>query len=242
MSTRYVITFVTILTTVVAILLAGYRELTKAQAELNAEIFNKRAILSAVGDYLGEGKTVDDLSDEEVINIFDQQMKQIVLDMSGQPIDGEMADDIDMAKERKKPEAQRRLPLYVYNHDGQDYYIVSVRGAGLWDAIWGNIALKSDLNTIVGAAFDHAGETPGLGAEIKDNPAFPAQFKGKEIYENGQYVSVTVRKGGAQDPAHEVDAISGATVTSNGVTKMLYEGIKNYEPYFKTLRQSSSSK
>ena len=242
MSTRYVITFVTILTAVVAVLLTGFRQATKAQADLNEEIFNKRAILSAVEDYLGEGVTVADLSDDDVINIFDKQVEQVALDMTGQTLDGTMAEDIDMAKERKKPEAERQLPLYVYNQDGENYYILSVRGAGLWDAIWGNIALKSDLNTIVGVAFDHAGETPGLGAEIKDNPAFPAQFKGKELYtESGQYISVLVRKGGAKDPKHEVDAISGATVTCDGVTDMLFEGIKYYEPYFNSIRQSKTS-
>lgn len=240
MSTRYVITFVVIMTTVVAVLLTGFRQATKAQAELNEEIFNKRAILSAVGDYLGEGKTVAGLSDDEVMNIFETQVEQKVLNMNGQEVDGMMADDVDMAKEKKKPEAERVLPLYIYGQGSDQYYILSIRGTGLWDAIWGNIALKNDLNTIVGATFDHAGETPGLGAEIKDNPAFPAQFKGKEIYnDNGQYVSITVRKGGAKDPEHEVDAITGATVTCDGVSDMLYDGIKNYEPYFKQVKQSS---
>ena len=112
---------------------------------------------------------------------------------------------------------------------------------GLWDAIWGYIALQSDMKTIVGAAFDHAGETPGLGAEIKDNPTFPARFKGKEIYtEGGKYVSVGVIKGGARDPKHEVDGISGATVTADGVSKMLYDGIKYYEPYFKSIHKSNN--
>ncbi|PHN06638.1 NADH:ubiquinone reductase (Na(+)-transporting) subunit C [Flavilitoribacter nigricans] len=240
MSTRYVITFVTIMTAIVAVLLTGFRQATKAQAELNEDIFNKRAILSAVEDYLGEGVTVASLTDDAVMNIFQTQVEQVVVDASGQVVDGMMADDIDMAKEKKKPEPQRKFPLYIYSEGGSKYYILAVRGTGLWDAIWGNIALKSDLNTVVGATFDHAGETPGLGAEIKDNPAFPAQFKGKEIYtDNGRYVSITVRKGGARDPEHEVDAITGATVTSDGVSDMLYDGIKNYEPYFDKVKQSS---
>lgn len=239
MSTRYVITFVTIMTAIVAVLLTGFRQATKAQAELNEEIFNKRAILSAVEDYLGEGVTVASLSDEDVINIFETQVEQKVLNMNGQEVEGMVADDVDMAKEKKKPESERKLPLYIFDQSGDKYYILSIRGTGLWDAIWGNIALKSDLNTVVGATFDHAGETPGLGAEIKDNPAFPAQFKGKEIYnDQGRYVSVTVRKGGARDPEHEVDGITGATVTADGVSDMLYDGIKNYEPYFKKVKQS----
>lgn len=236
-STRYVVTFVLILTASVAVLLAGFREVTKAGAERNEDIFNKRAILLAVEDYLGDGTKVDDLSDEEVLNIFENKVQQVTLNAQGQPVDGVKAEDIEMAKEKKKPVSDRKLPLFIYENGGDKYYIVSVRGKGLWDEIWGNIALKSDINTIAGAAFDHKGETPGLGAEIKDNPSFAAQFKGKKIYDdNGKYVSVDVRKGGAVDPEHDVDAISGATVTGNGVTEMLYDGIKAYEPYFKTLK------
>jgi Na+-transporting NADH:ubiquinone oxidoreductase subunit C len=218
-------------------MLTGLREVTMSRALLNEEIFNKRAVLAAVEDYLPEGKTVDDLSDQEVLELFDRQVEQLVVNMDGEIVEGVKAEDIDMAKERKKTEAERRLPLFIYNQGGEKYYIISVRGNGLWDEIWGYIALESDLNTIAGASFDHAGETPGLGAEIKDNPAFSEQFKGKKIYEEGDYVSVAVMKGGARDPEHEVDAISGATVTSNGVSEMLYRGIRYYQPYFEQIRQ-----
>jgi Na+-transporting NADH:ubiquinone oxidoreductase subunit C len=91
------------------------------------------------------------------------------------------------------------------------------------------------MNTIVGASFDHAGETPGLGAEIKDNPKFSANFVGKKIFdEEGEYVSITARKGGAKDPMHDVDGITGATVTADGVTKMMKSGVIKYLPYLKT--------
>ncbi|HMQ47310.1 MAG TPA: FMN-binding protein [Saprospiraceae bacterium] len=239
MNTRYVIGFVFILTASVAVILTGLRQATEEQAAINEEIFNKRAILSALNDYLGEGVTVKSLSDQEVLAKF-ESMERLVLDMEGNIVEKD-ADDIDMAKERKKPEAERQLPLYVYEYNGEKFYIISVRGNGLWDEIWGNIALKSDLNTIAGAAFDHKGETPGLGAEIKDNPSFPNAFKGKMIYDDGTYVSVVVRKGGAKNPEHEIDAISGATVTSDGVTEMLYRGIQYYEPYFDKIRQSNGT-
>jgi Na+-transporting NADH:ubiquinone oxidoreductase subunit C len=230
-STKYVIGFILILTATVAVALTGLREATKKQSIINEEIFNKRAVLSAVEDYLGEGvESVSQLSDEEVMAMF-EKMEQPVLDMDGNVIEGVKAEKIDMAKERKKPEAERRLPLYIYEQGGEKFYILSVRGNGLWDEIWGNVALKSDANTVAGAAFDHKGETPGLGAEIKDNPSFAAQFAGKQIYDEGEYVSIKVRKGGARDPQHEVDGISGATVTADGVSEMLYRGIKYYEPF-----------
>lgn len=237
-STRYIVVFILILTSLVAVLLTGIREVTKEQAAINEEIFNKRAILAAVENNLPDGKTVKDLDDQEVLDIFNEKVEQKVVDMEGNELDGVMAEDVDMAKERKKPEAERRLPLFIYSNDGQTDYIVSVRGNGLWDEIWGNIALESDLNTIAGVAFDHKAETPGLGAEIKDNVSWGRQFIGKKIYDSeGEYVSVLVKKGGAEKGnPHQVDAISGATVTSNGVTEMLYRGIKYYMPYIKELR------
>lgn len=238
-STKYVVIFILILTAAVAVSLTGLREATKEQSATNEDIFNKRAILTAVQDYLPNGQKVADLTDEQVLELF-AQMNQPVVDMEGNIIEGVKAESIDMAKERKKPEAERRLPVYVYEQDGQKFYILSVRGNGLWDEIWGSVALKSDLNTIAGATFDHKGETPGLGAEIKDNPLFAKQFEGKEIYESdGDYVSIKVRKGGARDPKHEVDGISGATVTADGVSEMLYRGLQYYQPYIDKVKQQS---
>ncbi len=236
-----VLIFVSLLTAVVAIALTGLREVTKPTSDLNEAIFNKRAILSAVEDYLPDGQTVKGLSDQEVLNIFESKVQQITLNMEGEQVDDVMAENVDMAKERKKPEPQRLLPLYIYSHGGKQFYIVSVRGNGLWDEIWGNIALESDLNTIAGAAFDHKAETPGLGAEIKDNPSFPAMFEGKKIYDGEEYVSVDLVKGGVKKPKHQVDVISGATVTSDGVAEMLYRGIKYYEPYFEKLKSEGKA-
>ena len=246
-STNYIVGFVAVMTTIVAIVLTALFLGLKDKSDTNAAIFNKRAILSAVKSQLG-GKDPQELSDEEVLDIFSKQVKQVVLDMSGNEVaademksrgyKGGLAEDIDMNKEKKKPEADRLLPLYIFDTGKNKVYILSVRGNGLWDEIWGNIALDSDLNTVVGAAFDHKGETPGLGAEIKDNPSFPNMFKGKKIYDNsGKYVSITAVKGGTtKEDIHEIDVISGATVTSNGVSEMMKRGIKYYEPYFNKLQ------
>lgn len=241
-SNSYILIFVTILTLSVAVVLGGLREVTKDKAAQNEDIFNKRAILSSIETKLGDGVEVKKLSDEEVLELFGpDNMEQIVLNMSGEVLDGMQAEDVDMAKERKKPEAERVLPVYIYKGGSENVYILTVRGNGLWDEIWGNIALESDLNTIAGAAFDHTGETPGLGAEIKDNPRFSANFRGKKIYNGNELVSITVRKGGAKDPVHDVDGISGATVTADGVTEMLDRGLKYYEPYLETIRQGGTS-
>jgi Na+-transporting NADH:ubiquinone oxidoreductase subunit C len=220
---------------VVALVLSLLATGLKPIHDRNEAIYNKKAILSAIESNLDAKASA--LSDDQVQQIFDEKIEQVVVDMQGNVVDGLKAEDIDMAKEKKKPEAERKLPVYVYNGSSGKLYIVAVRGSGLWDEIWGSIAIEDDFNTIAGAAFDHTGETPGLGAEIKDNPKFPAQFVGKELYEDGKYVSVDVKKGGIKRPAHEVDAISGATITSNGVGEMLDRGIQYYEPYFKKLKQ-----
>lgn len=241
-SNTYILTFVTILTITVAVVLGGLREVTKEKAAQNEDIFNKRAILSSIETKLGDDVKVKKLTDEEVLELFSPaNMDQVVLDMEGNILDGMMAQNIDMAVERKKEESERKLPLYIYKGGAEKVYILSVRGNGLWDEIWGNIALEGDLSTIAGAAFDHKGETPGLGAEIKDNPRFSLSFRGKKIYNEGELVGINVRKGGAKDPVHEVDGISGATVTGDGVSEMLERGLKYYAPYLSQLRQGGTS-
>ncbi|MCB0687506.1 MAG: NADH:ubiquinone reductase (Na(+)-transporting) subunit C [Saprospiraceae bacterium] len=235
-STRYIITFVAVLTMVVALVLSLLATGLKPIHDRNEAIYNKKAILSAINAYLDEKPA--NMSAAQVQKIFDDQIQQEVVDMKGNVIEGLKAEDIDMAKEKKKPLAEQRLPVYIYNSPEGKVYIVSVRGSGLWDEIWGSIALKNDFNTIVGATFDHKGETPGLGAEIKDNPKFPEQFIGKTINdESGNYVSIDVVKGGIKEMAHQVDAISGATITSKGVAEMLDRGLEYYQPFFENQKK-----
>lgn len=116
----------------------------------------------------------------------------------------------------------------------QVFYIIPVRGKGLWGPIWGYIALEGDMNTVYGVSFGHKSETPGLGAEI-ETVKFQQQFNGKKIFDqDGDFVSIKAVKGGAlPDNIHGVDAVSGATITSDGVTEMFRRTLSNYIPYFK---------
>lgn len=131
-----------------------------------------------------------------------------------------------------------KLPMYVCKKDnGEMIYIVPVRGAGLWGDIWGNVALKNDLNTIEGVIFDHESETPGLGSKIVDE-AFIKLFNGKQIFNNNdEFVSVKVEKRATADNPHAVDALSGATLTSNGVSSMIEDCLQFYLPHFKILKK-----
>lgn len=241
-SNKKIISFVLIMCVIVAGILAAMVQVTGPMAKKNEEIFNKRAILKAVETKLGD-KKVADYSDQEILDLFENKMEQKVIKTDGELVESSdlRAEDIDMAKERKKVESDRRLPLFIYNGDKSKNYILAVRGNGLWDEIWGYIALESDLSTIAGATFDHKGETPGLGAEIKDNPNFAENFVGKKIYnDSGKYVSVKVQKGGADpDNLYAVDGISGATVTADGVGEMLKRGIKYYDNYFEAYKATN---
>lgn len=241
MSTTKIYLFVGIMTVVVATLLTGLRNLTAGQAEINEKVFNKRAILKSLAD--GLDGDLDVMTDEEVQAVFNDNVQQYVVKLNGTVVEDMVAEDIKMKKEVKKADGDRNLPLFVYSNptSGKTYYITAVRGKGLWDEIWGSIALEEDFKTIAGVSFDHAAETPGLGAEIKDNAAWVSQFTGKSIYNDaGEFVSILVRKGGAiPGNPHQVDAITGATITGDGVTKMLEKGLVQYEPYFATLRASN---
>ena len=147
------------------------------------------------------------------------------------------------AKELKKEYSDQHFPLYVAEIDSEKFYIIELRGVGLWDAIWGYMSLKSDFNTINGVSFDHKGETAGLGAEITKD-WFKDSFVNEKVFnENGDLVGITVLKGN-NDPNntdkddHEVDAISGSTITGDGVTDMIIERLNNYLPYLKKLNSA----
>lgn len=171
---------------------------------------------------------------------FDQYItKQIVLNNKGEVVTDKIkAFDIDLKKELDKMKtgksAEQLFPLFICNKDGKSFYIIPVRGKGLWGPIWGYISLESDMNTVYGVSFGHKGETPGLGAEI-ETEKFQQQFIGKKIFDDkGVFVSVKAIKGGASPTdLHGVDAISGATITSKGVTEMFHRTLSNYIPYFK---------
>jgi len=121
--------------------------------------------------------------------------------------------------------------------DSSKYYIIPVRGKGLWGPIWGYVSLTSDLSTIYGTVFDDQEETPGLGGEIKKQ-WFQSEFDGKKIFDNSKFVSVQVVKGGtSKDNPYGVNAISGATITSKGVEAMLEDCIKPYLSYFQKIKK-----
>lgn len=152
--------------------------------------------------------------------------------------------DIVVKKEgdrvKEDPNYIRKMPLFVGKKDGEEFYIIPLRGTGLWGPIWGYVALDKKFSVVKGAFFDHQTETAGLGANITET-FFREDFIGESILNaSGEYTGITVAKGNA-DPKNEdkkdneVDALAGATITGDGITAMVKNGIKMYQPYFKNL-------
>ncbi len=246
-SNKYIFIYATILVVVVAAILSVTAVVLQPFQDRNVNIEKIQNILTSAN-------ITSTKSDAE--ELYGMKIKQeLVVDLNGDVVgiyaDGKQelgnirAFDLDLKSQLKLKEEVEAgksketpvFPIFVCDNNGENTYIIPLLGKGLWGPIWGYVALKNDFKTIVGAVFDHKGETPGLGAEI-NTPKFQEQFIGKTIFDdNGNFTSVTLVKGGLansnMDPKHGVDAISGGTLTSNGVSDMLQNCLLNYLNYFK---------
>ncbi|MGB8705745.1 MAG: Na(+)-translocating NADH-quinone reductase subunit C [Gillisia sp.] len=237
-SNGYTIIFAVILVVLVASLLAFAATSLQPLQNGNVRKEKMQNILATIGiDSVEQNGQKVPLTRDLAKQYFDKYItKQVAIRQDGSVDNSVDAFSVDLAKELKKPVDKQIYPLYEANVDGKTYYIVPLRGKGLWDAIWGYISLKDDINTVKGAVFDHKGETPGLGAEIT-KAWFQQRFTDEKIFDQGgNLVGVSVVKGSAGNSNktdNRVDGISGATLTGNGVTNMISERLKHYLPYFK---------
>jgi Na+-transporting NADH:ubiquinone oxidoreductase subunit C len=234
-STGFTILFAVIMVVIVGGILSFTAISLKPLQEKNDRVKKMADILNAL-------KLNADRSNAETL-FEDNITNSMVLNYKGEPVEGDIeAFDIDIRqqfRDKSLTQEEKYYPLYMAELDGKKYYVVPMVGKGLWGPVWGFVSLEENLNEIYGASFDHEGETPGLGAEINTD-AFESQFDGKEILnEEGEMVSVLVRKGGALDGNnHQVDGITGGTITSNGVTEMLDRTFELYNQYFTNLRSN----
>ena len=224
-SNRYIFIFSSVMVILVATLLSMAATLLQPAQEKNLEIEKKRSMLESI-NVPATRENTEELYDKYIKDSF-------VINSSGETVENVDAFTVVIKNEQKKPLDEQYLPVFrAAPDDGEKVIILPVEGKGLWGPIYGYVSLKSDLNTIYGVTFDHKGETPGLGAEINTTP-FESMFHGKQFFENGKFVSVQVKKGGASpDDRHGVDAISGGTITSKGLEKMLFDCMQKYNEYF----------
>ena len=225
-SNAYIFLYAAGLVIVVAALLSFAAVQLKPMQTKNIENKKKQNILASVN--------VESTATEADVLYTKYITDSYVINNKGEKIEGD-AFSMSMKKELTKSLEEMSLPVYEYTlDDGGKGVIVPMRGKGLGGAIWGFISFQEDMNTVVGTTFDHDAETPGLGAKITLK-WFQILFKDKKIFdETGKFVSIELLKGGkgAGNP-HIVDAISGGTITSNGVDDMLEDCLVLYEPYFK---------
>lgn len=228
---------------VVAVVLSFLATSLKPMQDKNVRQEKMQNILNSfVGDSIPvDGKKVP-LTRELASEKFSEYItNEYALNDKGENVDDAEAFNINLANEIKKPVSEQVFPLYEAKFEGTNYYVIPLRGSGLWDAIWGYVALKEDLNTIQGVIFDHKGETAGLGAEITTD-WFQERFVNEKIENNeGDIVGIEVKKGysGGNDKSdHQVNSISGATITSTGVTNMMKERLSKYKPFFQKLKNS----
>ena len=182
-------------------------------------------------------------NDAQIKETYEKYIIQdLLVDNKGDIIDSaqNVAFDVSMKKNVKLPVAERQLPVMKCRlDDGSIKYVLPVYGAGLWGPIWGYVAVNDDGNTIYGANFSHEGETPGLGARITEE-GFQAKFQNKHLFADGKFKSVPVVKR-VTNPDEEVDALTGATITSSGVSNMMADCLAPYEGFLKKLQAAASA-
>lgn len=229
-SNSYIVIYSAILTVVCGGLLALAAQGLKEAQDKNIALERRQNILSTVMT-LEKGDNVDE--------IYNKRVNPLVIDYNGNVKEGIKPADVDLAAEYKKSPRERLLPVYEFKSESDpdrvENIVMPVFGYGLWNNIWGFVALESDFNTIAGVKFQHAGETPGLGARIQEED-IQDRYKGKKIYEAGNLVSVVMMKGEGgdyNDDSHKVDGMSGATLTGKGVNNMLTDYLACYNKYIK---------
>ena len=242
-SNTYTIVFVSIVAIVCSLLLSTAATSLRKKQQENIALDKKKNILKSFG-------VLPENADSAFVEVFySDNIETLVVDHNGEEVEGSNVDEIDLeAQKKNKPKVEDWLfPVYALKEgDERVAYTIPVIGKGLWSTLYGYLSLNSDLSEVRGITFYRHGETPGLGAEIESS-WFQDNFKGKKILDDqGNLVSVTVVKGKASDYydeptlSHYVDGISGATITSKGVTDMLKKHLSEYSPYFERLRSQGN--
>lgn len=233
-SNLYQIIYAAVMVLIVGTVLAFIYMALKPKQDDNVANDKRKQILSAVH--------ITPKSDNAIESTFNKYVVAgYLLDKNGEIVDSSqnVAFNVDMKNNIKAQE--RKLPVFKCKLDDESTkYIVPAYGAGLWGPIWGYIAVDDNGTNIYGAYFSHEGETPGLGAEIA-NPKFQNQFKGKKLYKDGEFKPISVLKNGksAENGEDHVDAVTGGTITSTGVSNMLKDCLTPYKAFFDKLQSGT---
>ncbi len=226
-SNTYTIIYSSVIVVVVAFLMAFVFQALKPAQDANVALDKKKQILAALN--------IRDLTDEQAAAEYAKDITaDKIIDATGKTVSkGSEGGEESGFKLNSADYKAGKLALFVCKVNGETKYVMPVYGMGLWGPIWGYIAVNADKTTVFGAYFNHESETAGLGAEIKDNAAWQEQFKGKKIFKNGSdNVALSVlKKSDVKDPTTQCDGVTGATLTSNGVSAMLKDCLSKYKTF-----------
>ena len=232
-SNRYTFMFAFAVCVTCSLALSVVSEGLKEKKALNVTLDIKKNILKAVSL---ETQLSFKAQANEVLDVYNAKIEERVINGEGKVEEGKLPEDIR--------ETEALYPIYVYKEGDQIIaYCFPIVGKGLWSTIYGYFALESDAMTVRGITFYKHGETPGLGAEIEKD-WFQDNYKGKKIWDEKrrQLIPIKVVKGKVENVVAKteapfyVDGISGATMTSKGVTAMVDKWVNIYEPFFNTIR------
>lgn len=242
-STKKTITVAAILCVVCSVLVSSVYVSLKPKQDRNAVIDAKKFILGAANLYDGTG---------DIEAIYNEKIEEKVLDIDAGVYAEIAAEAFDLKKEPEvklasdpagigKARKREKVFLIKDGNGGYSGVILNIKGQGLWNLMWAYLALKKDANTVIGLKYYQQGETPGLGAEV-ENPRWFNQWVGNKVYDSNWKPKVKVTKAkspqGSEERKYEVDALSGATITSVGVeTSMIYWlGEKGYGKFLANFR------
>ena len=240
-SNLYTVIYTTVIVVVVAAVLAFVSQSLKSKQEANEKAETISQMLTAGG--FGTKAEFQAMGNAKVLETYGKEISEaFTVDASGARVAG-----LDIASREVFSPGQLKaqnykvkggegyaLPVFIFKNG---ITVVPVYGAGLWGPVWGYIAFESDCKTIHGAYFDHESETAGLGAKIKDDPAFQAEFKGEQAWFGQSPVFAIVRGGAPAENGksvidNQIDAITGATMTSNGLSAAINAWLSAYAGYF----------
>lgn len=240
-SNTYTVIYTTLVCVLVAAILAFVSQVFKPMQEANEKAETISQILTAAkfgekSEWQAKGNTAvldfykDNIAEAILVNAAGEKVGD--LDIASIEIKGVSdlkAQNYNVKDASKLSEAV--LPVYIFKNG---ISVIPIYGAGLWGPIWGYIALEQDLHTIIGAYFDHSSETPGLGGKIKDDPSFRAEFEGKAVDFSDAKPFRVVKGGAPEGKVNAIDAISGATMTCNGLNDAIVSWLEAYKGYLET--------
>lgn len=238
-SNLYIVLYAAGLTVVCGLALSLAAIGLRDRQQENIELERKQNIL---------GSVIQLNNKEEVARIYAERVRELVVNFDGEVVTDVQASKIKIAEQYKKAPSERLLPVYeilsATNKDEVEFYVFPVFGYGLWDNIWGFMAFGKDLNELKGVRFDHKAETPGLGARIS-SADIQNRYIGKRVFdERGSLVAVIMQKGEGIDYSsnpHQVDGMSGATITGKGLNNMLLDYLRSYQQFMEKKKGASSS-